>query len=132
MRRLRIGMAQINSTVGDFKGNTRKILEALAESRSLGVDVITFPELAICGYPPEDLLLKPHFIEENQRALDQVVEHSSGLTVVVGFVDSKGDIYNAAADWVDEAVVQNGNFITSRKPADLPRFNKAIIDALRV
>jgi len=97
MHRLRVGMAQINTTVGDFKGNTQKILEAVAEARSLGVDVLTFPELAICGYPPEDLLLKPQFIEENLRSLDKIVAGSTGLTTVVGFVDAKGDIYNAAA-----------------------------------
>jgi NAD+ synthase (glutamine-hydrolysing) len=61
MRRLRIGMAQINTTVGDFAGNTQKILQAITEAGSLGVDVPTFPELAICGYLPEDLLLKPQF-----------------------------------------------------------------------
>ncbi len=65
MRRLRIGMAQINTTVGDFAGNTRKILKAISEARSLGIDLITFPELAICGYPPEDLLFRPQFIAEN-------------------------------------------------------------------
>ena len=97
MRRLRIGMAQINTTVGDFPSNTQKILEAVAEARSLGVDLLTFPELAICGYPPEDLLFKPQFIEENLRSLEKVVESSSGLTIVVGFVDAKSDIYNAAA-----------------------------------
>jgi len=97
MRRLRLGMAQINTTVGDFKGNTEKILEAIAQGRSLGVDLLTFPELAICGYPPEDLLLKPKFIEENIRSLDRVVDGCSGLTVVVGFVDAKADIFNAAA-----------------------------------
>ncbi|MFQ5875272.1 MAG: nitrilase-related carbon-nitrogen hydrolase, partial [Dehalococcoidia bacterium] len=97
MRRLRIGMAQINATVGDFKGNTQKILEAIVQARSLAVDLITFPELAICGYPPEDLLLKPQFIEENLKSLDKVIEGSSGLTIVVGFVDAEGDIYNAAA-----------------------------------
>jgi NAD+ synthase (glutamine-hydrolysing) len=90
-------MAQINTTVGDFKGNTEKILEAIAQGRSLGVDLLTFPELAICGYPPEDLLLKPKFIEENLRSLERVVEGSSGITVVLGFVDARGDIYNAAA-----------------------------------
>ncbi len=97
MRRLRIGMAQINTTVGDFKGNTQKILQAMTEARSLGVDLLTFPELAICGYPPEDLLLKPQFIEENLRSLDKVIGASSGLTLVVGFVDAEGGIYNAAA-----------------------------------
>ncbi len=57
MRRLRIAMAQIKTTVGDFAGNTQKILEAVAQAKSLGVDLLTFPELALCGYPPEDLLL---------------------------------------------------------------------------
>ena len=97
MRRIRIAMAQINTTMGDFAGNTRKILEAIAQSRALGVDLVTFPELAICGYPPEDLLLKPQFIQENLRSLDRVIEGSSGLTIILGFVDAREDIYNAAA-----------------------------------
>ncbi len=97
MSRLRIGMAQINTTVGDFKGNTEKILEAFGEARSLGVDLITFPELAICGYPPEDLLFKPQFIKKNLRSLEKVIAGSSGLTAIVGFVDAKDDLYNAAA-----------------------------------
>jgi len=90
-------MAQINTTVGDFEGNTRKIIRTIDEARSLGVDLLAFPELAVCGYPPEDLLLKPDFIQENLRALERIVMSSAGITVVVGFVDSKGDIYNAAA-----------------------------------
>jgi NAD+ synthase (glutamine-hydrolysing) len=96
-RRLRIGIAQINTTVGDFTGNRQKILKAIEEARSSGVDIITFPELAICGYPPEDLLFKPQFIAENLRSLEKVVEASSGITVVTGFVDAREDIYNAAA-----------------------------------
>ncbi|MDP2931817.1 MAG: NAD+ synthase [Chloroflexota bacterium] len=97
MRRLRVGMAQINTTVGDFAGNTRKILEAVNEARTLGVDLLTFPELAVCGYPPEDLLLKPQFIAENLKALDRIASDSAGLTIIVGFVDAKVDIFNAAA-----------------------------------
>ena len=97
MRQLRIGMAQINTTVGDFAGNRRKILKAINEARSLGLGLLTFPELAICGYPPEDLLFKPQFIVENLQSLDKVVEASSGLSIVIGFVDAKEDIYNAAA-----------------------------------
>ena len=96
-RRLRIGMAQINTTVGDFTGNRQKILKAINEARSLSVDLLAFPELAICGYPPEDLLFKPQFIAENLRFLEKVVEASSGISVVVGFVDAREDIYNAAA-----------------------------------
>ena len=84
-------------TVGDFVGNRRNILKAIDEAKSSGVDMLTFPELAICGYPPEDLLFKPEFIDENMRSLKTVVEASSGISVVIGFVDAKEDIYNAAA-----------------------------------
>ncbi len=97
MQRLRIGIAQQNSTVGDLSGNTEKIIRSISEARALGVDLLTFPELAICGYPPEDLLFKPQFIEENLRSLDKVVAASAGIAAVVGFVDAKEDIYNAAA-----------------------------------
>ena len=116
MRQLRIGISQINTTVGDFATNTRKILEAIDEARSLGVDVITFPELAICGYPPEDLLLKPQFIEENLRSLDKIVNGSSGLTVVVGFVDAEKDIYNAAA------VIHDGKLVGVYHKIYLPNY----------
>jgi NAD+ synthase (glutamine-hydrolysing) len=94
---IRIGMTQINSTVGDLSGNTEKIIKFIDEAKSLGVDLLTFPELAITGYPPEDLLLKPQFVKQNKETLDKIIKHSSGITIVVGFVDSDGDIYNAAA-----------------------------------
>ena len=94
---IRIGIAQINSTVGDFSGNTKKIMQSIDQAKSLGVDLLTLPELAIPGYPPEDLLLKPQFIKQNKESLNKIIEHSSGIMVVVGFVDSDGDIYNAAA-----------------------------------
>jgi len=116
MRRLRIGMAQINTTVGDFAGNTQKILKATAEARSLEIDLLTFPELAICGYPPEDLLLKPQFIDENLRSLDKVIDGSAGLTIVVGFVDAKEDIYNAAA------VIHNGKLAGVYHKIYLPNY----------
>ena len=116
MRRLRIGMAQINTTVGDFKGNTKKVLEAVTKARSLEIDLLTFPELAICGYPPEDLLLKPQFIKENLNSLDEVMEHSSGLTIVVGFVDVRGDIYNAAA------VIHDGKLVGAYHKIYLPNY----------
>ena len=116
MRRLRIGMAQINTTVGDFAGNTQKILKAIDKARSLAVDLLTLPELAICGYPPEDLLLKPQFIEENLRSLDKVVDNSSGLTVVVGFVNAKEDIYNSAA------VIHDGRLVDIYHKIYLPNY----------
>ncbi len=97
MRRLRIALGQINATVGDLEGNTRRVLETIEQARPLGVDLVAFPELVLTGYPPEDLLFKPAFIEANLRALDEVVRASVGLTVVVGFVDRRDDILNAAA-----------------------------------
>ena len=97
MRRLRLGLAQINSTVGDLEGNVEKIIAEIERARELGVDLIAFPELALTGYPPEDLLLKPSFIAANLEALQEVVHRTEGITAIVGFVDRGGDIYNAAA-----------------------------------
>src|SRR5213594_5041257 len=96
MRRFRVGLGQINPTVGDFEGNVRRIVEAIERARALGCHLVAFPELAVPGYPPEDLLFKPAFIEANLRALDDVTRASRGLTVVVGFVDRRDDIFNAA------------------------------------
>jgi NAD+ synthase (glutamine-hydrolysing) len=97
LRVLRIGLAQINSTVGDIPGNTAKIVALIDRARALGVDLLCFPEMAISGYPPEDLLLRYDFIEANLRALDQVIARSQGLATITGFVDARGDLYNAAA-----------------------------------
>jgi NAD+ synthase (glutamine-hydrolysing) len=93
----RIGMAQVNTTVGDLGGNATKVRETLAKARSLGVDLVAFPELTITGYPPEDLLLKPRFISDNIDALHSLLPDSAGLTAVIGFVDRDHDIYNSAA-----------------------------------
>jgi NAD+ synthase (glutamine-hydrolysing) len=97
MRRLRIAIAQINTTVGDFDGNVNKILKNIAAACSEGADIVTFPELAVCGYPPEDLLFKPQFIQANLDSLQKIARASKGITVVTGFVDTDNDIYNAAA-----------------------------------
>ena len=97
MRRLRVALGQINPTVGDLEGNVRRILEAIDRARERGAELVALPELAITGYPPEDLLFKPAFIEANLRALDDVTRASRGLTVIVGFVDRADDIFNAAA-----------------------------------
>ena len=97
MALFRIAMAQINTTVGDLEGNVRKIKWYIRRSRDLGVDIVTFPELAITGYPPEDLLLKPDFISANLKAIQDVASECKGITVVVGFADRNEDLYNAAA-----------------------------------
>ncbi|NQT05863.1 MAG: NAD+ synthase, partial [Dehalococcoidia bacterium] len=116
MRQLRIGMAQINTIMGDFPGNKEKILKTIEDARALGIDLLTFPELAICGYPPEDLLFKPQFISENLKVLNEVVRNSTGITVVVGFVDAKEDIYNAAA------VIHDGRLIDIYHKIHLPNY----------
>ena len=98
MKPLRIALAQINTTVGDIAGNARKILEYVDRSRAAGAALVVFPELAIPGYPPEDLLLRASFIEENGSAWRAIARQVRGITAVVGFVDrdAKGRNYNAA------------------------------------
>jgi NAD+ synthase (glutamine-hydrolysing) len=127
MRKLRIGLAQIDVTVGDFKGNVQKIKKYIAEAKSLGVDLVVLPELALCGYPPEDLLLKPAFIEENLRALKEVARVTKEITAVIGFVDADGDIYNAAAIVRDGAVksVYRKIFLPNYGVFDEDRYFKA-------
>jgi NAD+ synthase (glutamine-hydrolysing) len=97
MRRFRIGLAQMNATVGDLEGNVTKIRAGLDRARTLGCSLVAFPELAITGYPPEDLLFKSAFIEANLRAMADLAAATTGLTAVVGFVDKRDDIFNAAA-----------------------------------
>jgi NAD+ synthase (glutamine-hydrolysing) len=99
-RRLRLALAQINTTVGDLEGNVARILDAAQAARKAGATVVCAPELAITGYPPEDLLLKPSFVSSNLRALEDVVTASARLpkmTLIVGFVDRQEDLFNAAA-----------------------------------
>ncbi|HID10608.1 MAG TPA: NAD+ synthase [Candidatus Latescibacteria bacterium] len=97
MSTFRIALAQINATVGDLEGNAEKVLRFVEEAREARADLVAFPELALTGYPPEDLLLKPSFIEKNIRVLEQLVPKLEGIVSVVGFVDRDTDIYNAAA-----------------------------------
>ncbi len=97
IKHLRIALAQVNITVGDLDGNVQKILQYTQEAKEKGAHIVAFPELAVPGYPPEDLLLKPQFIEENVDALYHLAAQVQGITVVVGYVDASDDIYNAAA-----------------------------------
>jgi NAD+ synthase (glutamine-hydrolysing) len=95
---LRVAQAQINTTVGDLKGNAAKIADWIVQARSADADVVTFPELALCGYPPEDLLLRPRFLLDNRRALEELAALCEDIYVLVGFADSRqGHAYNAAA-----------------------------------
>jgi len=98
MTALRIALAQINPTVGDLAGNVAKIAAAARQARERGADLVTFPELAICGYPPEDLLLKRHFLRDCRKALDALAEQVQDIAIVVGFPDqANGQTFNAAA-----------------------------------
>lgn len=81
---MRILLSQINPTVGDLKGNTDKILKGIVSARSRKADVVVFPELSITGYPPDDFLLLPHFIQGVEEQLNRIVALSKGLAVVVG------------------------------------------------
>ena len=117
MNTLRVALAQINPTVGAFESNTRLILDYLERARQSGADLVAFPELAIAGYPPEDLLMKPHFVRENRRALDPIIQAAGELIVVVGFVDTDGsDIYNAAA------VIAGGRLVYVYHKTFLPNY----------
>jgi NAD+ synthase (glutamine-hydrolysing) len=97
MRTLRISMAQINPTVGDLKGNRDRIIDYIGRSRKQAADVVVFTELAVTGYPPEDLLLKPQFVKDNLRTLREIARATHGITAIVGFVDNSEHIYDAAA-----------------------------------
>jgi NAD+ synthase (glutamine-hydrolysing) len=97
MRRIRVALAQVNPTVGAVEANARLVIDWMERARGQGADIVAFPELTLTGYPPEDLLFKPAFIEANRRALADVAAHSRGLTAVLGFVDKRDDIFNAAA-----------------------------------
>ncbi|MBI3807771.1 MAG: NAD+ synthase [Nitrospirae bacterium] len=122
MRTFRIAMAQMNPTVGDLDGNVRRITAWLREAKKAQADLVAFPELAITGYPPEDLLLKPRFIADNRRALHEIVRHCRGLAAVVGYVSQSDgldpkqarssvvqagahELYNAAAVIADQKLV---------------------------
>ena len=95
---MKIGLAQINCTVGDLEGNFRKIKEWLKRAEKFGLDIVCFPELALTGYPPEDLLLKPRFVEDNLKKLKELAPFVKNTRAIVGFVDRKGKaLYNSAA-----------------------------------
>jgi NAD+ synthetase len=108
---IRLGLAQINSTVGDIDGNTSKIREWIGRARDAGVDLVLFPELCVPGYPAEDLYLKRHFVEANRRAVDELAAEVTGIAAVVGFAeagegttDGRPVVHNSIALLADGAV----------------------------
>jgi NAD+ synthase (glutamine-hydrolysing) len=120
---VRVALAQINPTVGDLAGNEQKIGDQIAQAREEQADIVAFPELAVPGYPPEDLLLKPSFVAANLACLKRIAGLTSGITAIVGFVDRADDLYNAAA------VLHAGRVAAVYHKAYLP--NYAVFDEER-
>ena len=115
-RTFRLALAQINTTVGDIPGNTAKIIDYVERAREAQADLVAFPELAITGYPPEDLLFKTSFLQANEEAMKQVIVAAKGIAVVVGYVQVGPDIANAAAVGFD------GRLIDSYRKMYLPNY----------
>ena len=97
MPSLRIGLAQLNTVVGDIDGNASRIIELMDRANASGCDIVAFPELAITGYPPEDLLLRSGFVDDVRAALDRIIAASGSCTAVVGFVE-QGSASRESAD----------------------------------
>ncbi|NPV58562.1 MAG: NAD+ synthase [Actinobacteria bacterium] len=113
---MRIALAQVNTTVGDFRGNCARILEALREAEGMGADLVCFPELALCGYPPEDLLLKRDFLEDCRTALADLACQVGDTPMVVGTPELAEDLFNAAA------LVHRGEVVATYRKRFLPNY----------
>ncbi len=121
MIRWRIALAQMNALVGDLEGNAARIAGDIRRAQAVGADLVVFPELAVTGYPPEDLLLKPSFLQANRAAVEKLACETSGLTAVVGFADVTDDeVYNAAA------ILHDGRWVSTYYKHYLP--NYAVFD----
>lgn len=124
-KHLRIILCQQNFFVGDISGNTQKIISAITAARDdLKADLVAFPELALTGYPPEDLLLREDFKQSVNTAFEHIVEHTKGITAIVGYPQSTpAGIYNAAA------IIQDGKVLHTYAKQCLP--NYAVFDEKR-
>jgi len=117
LSKLRIALAQINPTVGDLTGNVLKIKKFIKKAEEVNSDIIVFPELSITGYPPEDLLLKSHFIEDNIKAAKEVAKHTSNIIAIYGFVEKENKkIFNSAA------ISHNQQLLGTQKKIYLPNY----------
>jgi NAD+ synthase (glutamine-hydrolysing) len=114
---LKTALAQINATVGDFTGNFDKIRQMYVRAKDAGVDLLVFPELSICGYPPEDLLLKKHFLAENKKVVEQIAKDCQDITIMVGFAEFADHFcYNSMA------VIQSGKIQKVYRKCQLPNY----------
>jgi NAD+ synthase (glutamine-hydrolysing) len=124
---MRIALAQINTLVGDLEGNRDRVLARLAEARDAGADLVLFPELAVTGYPPEDLLLRPGFLRAAARALDEIARETTGITALVGYPHLDRDLFNACAVCADGEVkgVYHKRFLPNYGVFDEDRYFQA-------
>lgn len=126
MAKTRLGLAQINPTVGNLADNTAVISRTYAAAVAAGCDVVAFPELAVSGYPPEDLVLKPGFIADNRRALDEIVRRTGATTLVVGFVDHAEMTVNGVTERLlfnAAAVARDGELLGIYRKQLLPNYS---------
>ncbi|MCX7158550.1 MAG: NAD+ synthase, partial [Proteobacteria bacterium] len=116
--RVVVALAQINCTVGDLQGNAARILDYAGRARERGADIVLTPELSLCGYPPEDLLLRDGFYADCRRELEALAAKIQGITAVVGFPElaADGKRYNAAA------VIRDGRVVATARKHDLPNY----------
>jgi NAD+ synthase (glutamine-hydrolysing) len=113
---LRVALAQLNSVVGDIAGNARKLSESIARARDEGAALVVFPELALTGYPPEDLLLKTSFLDAADAALQELAGQTHGIAAVVGYPEKAEDVYNSAA------VLADGDVVATYRKMYLPNY----------
>lgn len=121
-QQMKIAIAQINTTVGDFDGNTEKITEAWQRADEAGADLVVFPELALCGYPPRDLLFKPAFLKDNEAALERLAKRGGKAVAVVGYA-SENETSSGRPARNSAAVIQNGEVIAVRHKSLLPTYD---------
>lgn len=112
----RLALAQFNPTVGDLRGNRDRILETMRCAQDLGAELLAFPELALTGYPPEDLLLKPSFIRDNLQMVREIAQQTGDMAVVLGCIDRTDDVFNAAA------IVHGGRIVHMYHKQFLPSY----------
>jgi NAD+ synthase (glutamine-hydrolysing) len=113
---LRAALAQINPTVGDIDGNAEKVADGIRRARDAGAALVVFPELALTGYPPEDLLIKTHFVDRAGQALEGLAAEAEGIAALVGFPERADDVYNAAA------VLADGRVAAVYRKVNLPNY----------